>query len=134
MDDLFHPGQHVGWHGCPGGRIEPGETPLACAIREVQEELCVTPVGVRQSGELRFQFVDGFSIHGFVFAATDCRGEPQETDEATPMWAKIDSVPYTRMWEDDRFWLPLLFAGTYFEGRFVFDGDRLLDHEIDTPA
>ena len=30
----------------PGGRLEPGETPLACAIREVEEELCVTPEGV----------------------------------------------------------------------------------------
>ena len=29
----------------PGGRIDPGETPRQCAIREVQEELCVTPTG-----------------------------------------------------------------------------------------
>ena len=34
----------------PGGRLEPGETPLACAIREVEEELCVTPTGVAPAG------------------------------------------------------------------------------------
>ena len=34
----------------PGGRIDPGETPRQCAIREVQEELCVTPTGVREGG------------------------------------------------------------------------------------
>jgi len=28
----------VGWWGLTGGRIDPGETPLECAIREVNEE------------------------------------------------------------------------------------------------
>lgn len=28
----------VGWWGITGGRIDPGETPLECAIREVNEE------------------------------------------------------------------------------------------------
>jgi len=28
----------VGWWGITGGRIEPGETPLECAVRELNEE------------------------------------------------------------------------------------------------
>ena len=39
----------------PGGRLEPGETPLACAVREVEEELRITPLDVEARGELRFQ-------------------------------------------------------------------------------
>jgi 8-oxo-dGTP diphosphatase len=116
----------------PGGRIDPGETPLGAAIREVQEELCVTPIGVRYCGELRFQFLDGLSLHGYVFTATDCDGDPQETEEATPLWTPIDSIPYDEMWADDRLWVPLMLAGTRFEGRFLFDGDRMLDHEIES--
>ena len=58
----------------PGGRREPGETPLAAAIRETQEEICVTPTGIQPAGELLFQFVDGFSIHGYVFTATGFTG------------------------------------------------------------
>src|SRR5687768_9308070 len=46
----------------PGGRLDPGETPLQAAVREVEEELCITPTGVRQCGELLFQFVDGYSL------------------------------------------------------------------------
>ncbi|MHC5028966.1 MAG: 8-oxo-dGTP diphosphatase, partial [Planctomycetota bacterium] len=110
----------------PGGRLDDGETPLQCAVREVQEELCVTPVATRQVGELRFQFVDGLSIHGYVFIADDCDGKPQETDEAKPMWTNLDAIPYDEMWADDRLWLPLMLAGESFDGRFLFDGDAML--------
>src|SRR5216117_655066 len=60
----------------PGGKLEPGEAPLAGAIREVQEEIGVTPTGVEARGEIRFQFTDGLRLHGHVFAATGCVGEP----------------------------------------------------------
>jgi 8-oxo-dGTP diphosphatase len=125
-------GLGAGKINAPGGRIDAGETPLEAAIREVREELLITPVGVRQRGELRFQFVDGLSLHGYVFAATDCEGEPQETEEARPLWTSVDEIPYHRMWADDRLWLPLLLEGRYFEGRFIFDGDVMRAYEIDT--
>ena len=111
----------------PGGKREAGESAVACAIREVEEELCVTPTGLAQAGELRFQFTDGYSIHVDVFRADGCRGEARETDEAVPLWTPLDRIPYDEMWQDDRFWLPLLLAGEYFRGRFVFEGDRMLD-------
>uniref|UniRef100_UPI003D135A46 8-oxo-dGTP diphosphatase n=1 Tax=Haliangium sp. TaxID=2663208 RepID=UPI003D135A46 len=66
----------------PGGKLDPGETPLACAVREVEEELCVTPLGLDERGRLRFQFLDGYGLDVHVFAATDCRGEAHETAEA----------------------------------------------------
>jgi 8-oxo-dGTP diphosphatase len=115
----------------PGGRIGPGESPLEAAIREVQEELCVTPTGVRFCGELSFQFVDGLSIHGYVFKASDCDGEPQETEEATPLWTPLDAIPYDEMWAGDYLWYPLMLAGTPFEGRFLFDGDRMLGYDVE---
>jgi 8-oxo-dGTP diphosphatase len=114
----------------PGGRIEPGEKPEQAAVREVQEELLVTPTGVEKAGELMFQFVDGFSIHGYVFTARECEGVPQETSEATPMWVPLQKIPYDRMWADDRIWIPWMLAGKKFLGRFIFDNDTMLDSEI----
>ena len=45
----------------------------------------------------------------------------QETDEAVPHWVPVDAVPYDRMWEDDRYWIPLLLAGRRFEARALFE-------------
>jgi 8-oxo-dGTP diphosphatase len=115
----------------PGGRIDPGETPAECAVRECREELCITPTGVAEAGELRFQFVDGHAIHGYVFTATGHEGTPTETDEATPLWTDLAAIPFDDMWEDDRLWLPLMLARRRFDGRFLFDGDHMLGHVVD---
>ena len=115
----------------PGGRLEKGETALAAAIRETQEEVGVTPTGLEQVGELFFQFLDGYKLHVAVFAANGCRGELCETDEATPLWCDVGKIPYGEMWEDDAHWLPLLLKRKKFRGYFVFDVERLLSHRID---
>jgi 8-oxo-dGTP diphosphatase len=115
----------------PGGRLEPGETALACAVREVEEELCVTPTGVTERGELSFQFVDGYALHAVVFHASGLVGTPTETSEAIPLWTPLDAIPFAEMWADDALWLPLMLADRRFRGRFVFDGDAMLAHAID---
>lgn len=114
----------------PGGRLDPGEDSKTCAIREVQEEVCVTPTHVRLCGELKFQFVDGHSIHGLIYRADGYEGELQETDEAKPEWFSLDDVPYGRMWMDDRLWFPLLLKNQYFTSRYLFDDDWMLGCEI----
>lgn len=114
----------------PGGKIDPDETPLESALREIYEELGIKPLGAEQRGELHFQFRDGYSLHCAVFRAHDFEGEPRETDEAEPLWTPLDQIPYDQMWADDRHWLPLLIRGLHFIGYFEFDGERLLSREI----
>jgi 8-oxo-dGTP diphosphatase len=114
----------------PGGRLEPNETPLAAACREIEEELGVRAIGAVEHGELSFQFADGYSLHCHVFRAEACEGTPVETDEAVPLWTPIDAIPFARMWADDRLWLPMLIAGDRFFGRFLFEGDQMLDHDL----
>ncbi len=116
----------------PGGRLEPGETPEACAIREVEEELCVRPTGVSHCGTHRFEFTDGYKLHVEVYKASGCVGEARETEEAVPLWTPVDRIPYDEMWADDRLWLPLVLEGRGFDGRYTFSGDALLDYVLHT--
>ena len=109
----------------PGGKIDPGETPLQAVIRETQEELLITPLGSRKLGELWFSMSDCPDILCHVSRADDYEGEPTETDEAVPVWTSVEEIPYHRMWEDDRHWMPLVLAETTFHGRFVFEGEAM---------
>lgn len=114
----------------PGGKVDPGESPETCAVRECQEELGIIVSNLEYCGQHRFQFVDGYSIHVWVYRTRDFVGEPVETREARPLWVPVDDIPYDQMWEDDRLWLPMMLSGERFQTRWIFDGDTMLDYDI----
>lgn len=115
----------------PGGKMDPGETSLQCAVRETQEELGVTALDPVKHGELWFQFVDGLALYVDVFRATRWQGEPVETPEAIPLWTSLEELPFDQMWADDRHWLAeVLVEKKNFIGRFVFDDDTMLSCEV----
>jgi 8-oxo-dGTP diphosphatase len=124
-------GLGAGKINAPGGKLEPGETPYDSALRETQEEIGVTPLELEERGTLHFQFTDGYSLHCTVFLARDLEGAPVETEEAVPFWVPVTEIPYDEMWEDDRYWLPLMLEGKTFTGFFTFDGDAMLSKEVE---
>jgi 8-oxo-dGTP diphosphatase len=123
-------GLGAGKVNAPGGRIESGESALDAAIREAWEEVGVRAIGAEEVGWLAYQFIDGYSLSIRVFRAADCEGDPRETAEAIPMWVPVDRIPFESMWADDSLWLPMMLRGSRFWGRFIFDGDRMLAHDV----
>ena len=69
----------------PGGKLEKGESPESCAVRECHEELGIRVSGLRYCGQHRFQFVDGYSLLVWVYSSEAFEGVPAETAEARPM-------------------------------------------------
>lgn len=123
-------GLGTGKINAPGGRIEANETPLAAAVRETEEEVCLTPFGLEKVADLRFIFLNGYSLRAYVFFANDCKGEMRETREADPFWVDISNIPYDKMWEDDKEWLPLALAGKKVDARFIFDEDMMISKQV----
>ena len=119
----------------PGGKLDPGESELDCAVRETEEELAVRALDPAKRGELWFQFVDGLAMHVAVFYTTKHEGEAVETEEAAPLWTPIDAIPFDRMWADDAHWLHRMLTGDEcFLGRFLFDKDEMLTCDVEWSA
>ncbi len=98
-------GHGAGKVNAPGGKLEPDESPLQCAQREVYEEVGLRVAELRLAAELKFVDTHAPQWFGYVFVAHEFAGVAKETREAKPFWCDLDAVPYARMWEDDRFWL-----------------------------
>jgi 8-oxo-dGTP diphosphatase len=120
----FGAGKYTGF----GGKIEPGETAPAAAVREMQEETGVTVAEAHLSKtadilfEFPFQPEWGFMTH--VFVAREWAGQPQETEEARPQWFPVDALPFDEMWADAIYWFPRVLAGERVRCRFVFGPDN----------
>ncbi len=123
-------GLGAGKINAPGGRIEPGESAVEAAVRECIEEVGITPHSPEKRADLSFEFADGFSLHCSAFFAYSHTGTAVESDEADPFWCDIKEIPFSRMWEDDAFWIPMALKGERLVGRFIFDGDHMLSNDI----
>jgi len=120
------------WNGF-GGKLHENETTEQAAVRETQEEANVTPTKMEKVGNLYFKFQNtGDEMDVTVFSVTDFDGIPAESEEMRPAWFNKNEVPYDKMWADNKFWLPLLFAGKKFKGTIEFmDYNIMVSHDIE---
>jgi 8-oxo-dGTP diphosphatase len=123
-------GHGAGKINAPGGKMEPGETPMACAIRETIEEVGVHVESPRLMARLKFADPNAPQWYGYAFVAHGYSGTPVETREARPRWCSLDAIPYDLMWPDDRIWLPRVLAGQGVSGEFLFDDGELVAHRV----
>ena len=110
-----------------GGKLEPGESAVDAAVREVLEEAGVVVAGsdLEPRGRLTYHFPhrEAWSQESNVFVCRSWRGVPSGSDELDPEWFALDAVPFDEMWDDARRWLPDVLAGGRVRRTFVFGED-----------
>jgi len=130
-----------------GGKVEANETSAQGALRELQEEAGIE-ADLVHCGTLLFVSDDApLGHHIEIYRGHSYTGTVTESEEMRPEWfalpsefiphrqhadrvqdnrdddtdiSGLRSVPFDRMWEDDRHWFPLMLSRKFFIGRVDF--------------
>lgn len=121
---------HLGkWNGL-GGKLEEGESPQECAVREVGEESGLEAKNPILAGFLTFPMFDGQDDwYCFVFRIEDFSGElKHESAEGKLEWFPNEDVFKLPLWEGDHIFLPWIFEKRFFMAKFVYAEKKLVDY------
>jgi 8-oxo-dGTP diphosphatase len=118
------------WNGL-GGKLEPGETPEECAIREIREESGLEVKHMELKGLLTFPlFAKNEDWYAFVYLVDQVEGELIDSPEGMLEWVDNDKILELNLWEGDHFFLPWLERSGFFSAKFVYENGRYIDHQV----
>ncbi|MDE6142305.1 MAG: NUDIX domain-containing protein [Bacilli bacterium] len=113
----------------PGGKVEKGESPLDCVLREYEEETGVVIKNVRLQGISYYTCETDGCI--FIYTASEYEGEIRASNEGELEWVKISDLSELRQFEQNQAFTPYLFQDRVFEGKFEITKDaRVLSKQI----
>lgn len=116
---------HDKWIGI-GGKLEAGESPEECLLREAREETGLVLTDYRYRGIITFYAGDwGETMH--LFTATDWTGIQTDCDEGVLEWISREKLFALPMWSGDRIFLNMIRNENtpFFRLKLVYDGETL---------
>jgi len=119
------------WNGV-GGKVELGESPEECAIREVFEETGLVVSSPKLKGVLTFpNFSKGNDWIAFIYEFHNFSGELIECSEGDLSWIDDDKILDLNLWDGDYIFLPWVFESKFFSGKFVYENKKLVEHFVE---
>ena len=101
------------WIGI-GGKIEEGETPQDCILREAKEETGLSLTDVKYRGIVHFRSDEYEAEDMHLFTSDAFEGEIIECDEGVLEWIDFNKLYSLPMWEGDKLFLGLIRANANF--------------------
>ena len=118
------------WNGL-GGKLEKGETPEECVIREVKEESGLTIKKPHMHGFITFPLFDGTNDwYVFLFTADNYSGKLIDSHEGNLEWIPNKKVRSLNLWEGDKIFLEWLYEKKFFSAKFVYQKGKLISHSV----
>lgn len=120
------------WIGV-GGKVEPGETPEECVIRETWEETGLILKSVVLRGIIMFYSDIWEDEAMYLYTATDFEGKiSEECNEGELKWIPKDEIMELSLWEGDRIFLKDMLEGKMDIYRSLYyEGDTLVKAQSD---
>jgi 8-oxo-dGTP diphosphatase len=123
----FHEGK---WNGL-GGKLDPGESPEDCVIREVEEESGLKIRNPRMHGFITFPLFDGIDDwYVFLFTAEEFSGNLISSAEGELQWIPDDKLTQLNLWDGDKIFIEWLFQDKFFSAKFIYKDKKYLSYEV----
>lgn len=118
------------WLGV-GGKIEEGETPDECIVRETKEETGLRLTRYRQRGVIRYYSDVWEDEIMYLYTADGFEGELVDAcDEGELRWIPMREVLNLKLWEGDKIFLQKLMDGEQnIRLSLTYHGDDLINAE-----
>lgn len=114
------------WVGI-GGKFLPGETPEACARREILEETGLSVGAIDYRGTVDFRCPGWPEERMHLFWIEDFSGTLKDCDEGVLEWIDQDQMDALPQWEGDRIFFRLLMEkAPFFHLALDYEGDTLV--------
>jgi 8-oxo-dGTP diphosphatase len=122
---------HAGkWNGL-GGKVEGGESPEECAIREVWEESGLRMINPVLRGIITFpHFSKGEDWYTYIFVAYQYSGSLIDSTEGVLAWVDNNKFRDLNLWPGDRIFMRWLDDPRFFSAKFVYTAGELTKYEV----
>lgn len=124
----YHEGK---WNGL-GGKIEPGESPEECAVREIKEESGLTAKKLKLHGVITFPLFDGKEDwYVFLYSVTGIEGDLIDSPEGELKWIPDEDIFELNLWDGDKIFMRWIYEDKFFSAKFNYEAGEFKDYSVD---